>query len=296
MKTLPRYPIYIPSKGRSDRSLTANFLIKDGVPFYLVIEEQEYDLYAAKFSAEQILVLPFSDQGSVIPARNWIKDHATAAGHKRHWQLDDNMMKTARLYRGKKIACDAGVAFAAAEDFTDRYTNVAVSGLNYTMFAYPVHKVPPFYLNTRVYSCSLILNSIPHKWRGTYNEDTDLCLQVLADGWCTILFNAFLIQKMHTMTMTGGNTSEIYQDDGRLKMARSLERVWPGVVGTDRRFRRPQHVIKDQWTRFDTKLQLRDDLDLDKLAENEYGLKLKQVAPKIESADLKNLLDDKIDK
>lgn len=38
-----------------------------------------------------------------------------------------------------------------------------------------------------VYSCTLILNSIEQRWRLLYNDDTDLCLQVLAAGWCTIL-------------------------------------------------------------------------------------------------------------
>ena len=194
---LPRYPIYIPSKGRADRCLTARFLIKDEVPFRLVVEPQEQGAYAAKFGSERVLVLPFRDQGSVIPARNWIKEHATKEGHARHWQLDDNMMRTRRLWRGKRIPCSAGVALAASEDFVDRYENVAVAGLNYTMFAYP--KPPPFYLNSRVYSCALVLNGIPHKWRGCYNEDTDLCLQVLADGWCTILINAFLVDKIATM-------------------------------------------------------------------------------------------------
>ena len=67
-----------------------------------------------------------------------------------------------------------------------------------------------------VYSCTLVLNSIPHRWRGEYNEDTDICLQVLADGWCTILVNAYLAKKTHTMKTSGGNTDVLYQGDGRL--------------------------------------------------------------------------------
>ena len=222
-----RYPIYVPSKGRFDKCLTADFLVKDKVPFYLVVEKQEAKKYASKYGREKILVLPFSNKGSVIPARNWIKDHACEAGYKRHWQLDDNMSVVRRWYKGKRIRCNSKYGMAATEDFVDRYENVAIAGLNYTMFCVP-NRMPPFYLNNHVYSFSLILNEIPHRWRGKYNEDTDLCLQVLADGWCTILMNAFMVDKAHTMTMKGGNTSELYnKEDGRLKMARSLERVWP---------------------------------------------------------------------
>ena len=289
-RNMPRYPVYIPSKGRADYCLTARMFDTDGVPFRLVIEEQEYDEYAANFGEERLLVLPFSNQGSVIPARNWIKDHATAEGHKRHWQFDDNIRSTRRLYANKRMYCRSGLALAVCEDFTDRYTNVAVSGFQYTMFA-PTEtaKLPPFVLNCHVYSCSLILNELPNRWRGQYNEDTDYCLQVLADGWCTVLLYAFMVDKMRTMMMSGGNTDALYQwSDGRLKMARSLERKWPGVVETKRRFQRPQHVVKDSWKRFDTQLIPAGDIDR---TPNNYGMKLKAVRP-VRSESLRRLLDE----
>lgn len=78
------------------------------------------------------------------------------------------------------------------------------------------------------------------------------------------------------MTMKGGNSSQLYQGDGRTTMARSLERVWPGVVTTNRRFGRPQHVVADSWKKFDTKLIRKPGLDLDLLDKvNNYGLTLK---------------------
>ena len=80
MKILPQYPIYIPSKGRAEQCLTARCLVNDGVPFKLVVEEQEFDQYAERYGEKNLIVLPFSNQGSVIPARNWIKEHATVEG------------------------------------------------------------------------------------------------------------------------------------------------------------------------------------------------------------------------
>ncbi len=286
---LPRYPIYVPSKGRFKNCLTAKFLAEEGVPFSLVVEAAERDEYAERFGDEHVLVLPFSDRGSVIPCRNWIKDHATEAGHERHWQLDDNIRFIARRWRAKRIKCDSGPALAVAEDFTDRYTNIAISGLNYWMFVPDRTYQPPFFLNVHVYSCTLIDNSLPNKWRGRYNEDTDMCLQVLADGWCTVLINAFVAEKATTMLMKGGNTDALYQGDGRLKMARELERRWPGVVMTKRRFGRPQHVIADSWRKFDTPLIRREDVDFEALegTNNEYGLELKQLEP-IESKDFRD--------
>jgi hypothetical protein len=235
--------VYVISKGRSDQCLTARFLAKDGVPFKIVVEPQEADLYAKEFGRDALLILPFQNLGlGSIPARNWVWEHAKASGAERHWILDDNIAGVWRRWKARKVRCNAIVAFRAVEDFTDRYENVAISGLNYYMFSINKTKQPPFYLNVHVYSFLLIRNDLPFRWRGRYNEDTDLCLQVLSAGWCTLLFNAFLAWKMTTMTMRGGNTDQLYREDGRLKMARSLQRTWPGVVDTKRRFRRPQHV------------------------------------------------------
>lgn len=278
---LPRYPVYVPSKGRAANCYTARFLVKDEVPFRLVVEAEEHDDYASRFGAERILVLPFSNRG-LIAARNWIKGHSIEEGHVRHWQIDDNIRWAARMWEGRRIRCNAGPALAATEDFTDRFENVAISGLNYTMFGVGngrVGAIAPFYRNVRVYSCSLVNNSIPHGWRLAYNDDTDICLQVLADGWCTLLMNAFLVCKIQTMLVKGGNTDDLYQGDGRLRMARSLERMWPKVVETKRRFGRPQHVVKHQWRRFDNELKLRDDVDLEEMERDEYGLRLRAVAP-----------------
>lgn len=257
------YPVYIPTKGRYENCLTAKVLTRDNVPFTLVVEPQEERAYHEAYPEAELLVLPFRDKGSVIPARNYIKDYSTARGDKRHWQLDDNIRDFRYFYRGNRVYCNAGIALHACEHFTDRYTNVAISGLNYQFFAVKRGGgMPPFNTNIRVYSCNLILNDTPYRFRGRYNEDTDYCLQVLSDGQCTLLLNAFLIDKMTTMTMSGGNKSELYDhDDGRLKMARALERRWPGVVTTRRRFGRPQHTVHDAWKKFDTPLKLRDDFD-----------------------------------
>jgi hypothetical protein len=292
-RILPRYPVYIPSKGHANNCLTAQRLLADKVPFHVVVEPPEVDTYAAQFGADCLIVLPFHDLGlGSIPARNFIWEHAKATGIERHWILDDNIRHFYRRYRAQRTYCDAGIALRICEDFTDRYENIAISGLNYKMFAPDDKRLLPLVVNCHVYSCILILNSLPYRWRGRYNEDTDLCLQVLAGGWCTVLLNTFLADKMTTMKMKGGNMTTLYQGDGRLKMARSLERMWPGVVETDRRFHRPQHVVKDSWKRFDTPLRLKPGIDLSQLPPNEYGMSLVQVAEQIKSPRIQGLIDD----
>ena len=240
----PRYPVYVISKGRWKTPLTARALEYMRIPYHIVVEPQEYDEYASVIDEEKILTLPFSNlgQGS-IPARNWVWEHSLESKALRHWILDDNIYAFKRLYNNIKRRVVCGNMFRAAEDFVDRYENVAISGFHYFMFVPRKELVPPLYLNTRVYSCILIKNDIPYRWRGRYNEDTDLCLRALKDGWCTVLFNAFLAQKMPTMTMKGGNTEELYRGDGRYEMAKSLLDQHPDVVSITRRWGRWQHFV-----------------------------------------------------
>jgi hypothetical protein len=89
----------------------------------------------------------------------------------------------------------------------------------------------------------------------------------------------------------GGNTADLYQGDGRLRMARNLERLWPGVVTTKRRFHRPQHVIKNQWRYFDTPLRLKPDIDLQSLPSyDDYGLTLQQMR-EVQSPTLRDFVE-----
>jgi hypothetical protein len=241
----PRYPVYVISKGRWESRLTARALDRIGVPFRIVVEPQEEFRYAAVIDPARILTLPFSNLGSgSIPARNWVWEHAASEGAKRHWILDDNINGFFRLHKNLKTPVGSGAIFRAAEDFADRYSNVAIAGFNYFMFA--SRKDPslkPFTLNTRIYSCILIDNAIKYRWRGRYNEDTDLSIRALKDGYCTVLFNAFLAGKMPTMHMKGGNTDELYQGDGRLQMAESLRKQHPDIVTVTRKWGRWQHQV-----------------------------------------------------
>ena len=239
----PEYPIYIISKGRGNNCLTARELTKMNVPFSLVIEPQEYDSY--KTVSQNIILLPFSNlgQGS-IPARNFVWDHSISRGFKRHWILDDNIEGFHRLNRNAKPKVSNGEIFKYAEEFTDRYENIAISGFNYYSFCKTTDKIPPYYLNTRIYSCILLRNDLPYRWRGRYNEDTDLSLRALKDGWCTVLFNAFLAGKVTTMRMKGGNTCNVYTDeDNRLKFAKALQELHPDLVEVKWKFNRWHHQV-----------------------------------------------------
>jgi hypothetical protein len=244
-----RYPIYIVSKGRFERPLTANFFLKTGVPFQIVVEPQEYDNYCKVIPKEHVLELPFANLGlGSYPARNFCWEQSLKLGFKRHFIFDDNIICFSRLNNGvRKKESNSLLALQALQEFADRFSNVAIAGYNYRYFVSKETK-KPYHLNGHVYSGMLINNELPFRWRMKYNEDVDLCLQALhTHNWCTILLNVFLIDKVSTTAkMKGGNQTELYQNNDEMKKmlkSRSLQVVWPQYVKVVKRFGRPHHFI-----------------------------------------------------
>lgn len=253
----PDYPVFIVSKGRSESRLTAKALTTMGVYYRIVVEQQEYADYCAVIPPQQVLILPqpYLDDyetcdslGNSISkgpgaARNFCWDYSISIGAKRHWVMDDNIDAFHRLNRNKKHESDTGAIFKAAEDFVDRFENVPLAGFNYYSFCKTTDAVPPFITNTRIYSCLLIDNSAPYRWRGRYNEDTDLSLRVLKDGLCTIQFNAFLCGKVTTQRMKGGNTKEFYATEGTLPKSQMIADLHPDVAKVVWKFNRWHHHV-----------------------------------------------------
>lgn len=239
------YPIYVISKGRSSSCLTSRELSSMGVDHYLVCEPDEAVLYQKNYPNAKLIITPFRNLGlGSIPVRNFVWDHSIEIGAARHWVLDDNIEGFHRLHKNTKYKILDRTPFNCIENFVDRYDNVPISGMNYYSFCKATDKVPAFYKNTRVYSCILLDNSLPIRWRGRFNEDTDLCLRVLKMGMCTVLFNSFLCGKVTTMRMRGGNTDSIYNDtDNRKEFAESLVNQHPDVAKVTWKFNRWHHQV-----------------------------------------------------
>jgi hypothetical protein len=286
----PRFPIYIPSKGRWESRLTARYLDAMGVPYRMVIEVQERDAYAAVIDPAKLLILDPSYQRDYNacmsladdqskgsgPARNFIWDHARASGAEQHWVIDDNIRGFQRLKGRSRIDVTDGTIFRCMEDFTLRYKNVAQAGPHYKSFATTclTRSLPPFLLNTRIFSCILIRNDLPFRWRARYNEDADLSLRLLKAGYCTLLFYAFLQNKMTTQSMKGGNTDELYRN-GTLAKSRMLQRLHPDVTKVVWRYNRWHHHV-DYRPFKRNKLIRRTDIEIPRGIDN-YGMRLVQL-------------------
>jgi len=240
--------------------LTSKQLTKMGVKHHLVVEPDELEDYQRvvkkwKLKAEILkLDLSYKEEYNTCdneglskstgsgPARNFIWDYSVRQGENWHWIMDDNIKSFRRLYKNEKIKIKAPSFWRVMEDFVLQYKNIAMAGPRYFMFCPDRVKNPPLTFNTRVYSCNLIRNDIPFRWRGRYNEDTILSLDILKAGWCTVLFNYFLQEKSPTQTVSGGNTQEIYQE-GTLPKSKMLAREYPNLVDVVWKWGRWHHEV-----------------------------------------------------
>lgn len=247
MASKPMYPIYIISKGRFEKTLTADIFDKAGLNYLIAVEPQEYEQYCKKLGVKRVLKLPFSNLGlGSFPARNFCWQHAKDNGHKRHWLFDDNILFWMKWVNGKRKKLGTIInALLYVEQFTDK-NNINISGFEEPNF---VVKPPPrpFKINCHVYSAMLIQNNLSYRWRLKYNEDIDLCLQVLHNAGSTASCVYYMANKVSTAdNMKGGNQTELYQGNNpkkNLLKAKMIEKVWPQYCKTVIRFNRHHHLI-----------------------------------------------------
>lgn len=299
----PQFPLYIPTKSRQDYMITSRFLNQIGVDHFIVVEPDQCEAYQAAIHKMglkhcSILELDMSYKAKYElcdnlgltrstgpgPARNFAWDHSIKNGFPWHWVMDDNILSFRRLNKNERVKVGNGAIFRAMEDFCDRYTNIGMAGPNYLSFAKARIKLPPFICNTRIYSCNLIRNDLPFRWRGRYNEDTILSLDMLKAGLCTVQFNAFLQHKMVTQAIAGGNTKEFYHKEGELqtghryavngtlKKSEMQVNVHPDVSRLTWRFGRVHHHV-DYRPFKRNKLKLKPGVKAEGV--NNYGMVLK---------------------
>lgn len=259
MASRPKYPVYIVSKGRAYKPLTAKVFENAGIDYFIVVEPQEKAEYIEALSEKRVLVLPFSNLGlGSFPARNFCWEHSISQGHEKHWIFDDNIVGWRKWVNGKRVMFgkDSSLveAFIYVEEFSDR-KHIDICGFEEPNFVTNPPK-KPFKINCHVYSAILINNRLKYRWRLKYNEDVDLCLQVLHGGGSTASCIYFMADKISTsVKMRGGNQDELYKSNDpskKLLKATMLAKVWPQYAKVIWRFGRYHHFVN--WNVFKKKV------------------------------------------
>lgn len=243
------YTIYIPSKARSHLNITPATLQQDGLEYKFVVEPQDYDAYVAVHSYDRVVRLDKNDMG-VAYVRNFIKQYSRSIGELRHWQLDDDIEKffIRKKDTTKNVPSSPLFCISLVEYFTDMFSNVAVSGICSTPFAFS--KQYAVQVNRLAYQCMLIDNTTDIEIADLKaGVDWDYTLRSLEAGYCTLAFHHVMQQSAPTMKYAGGNTNIAYVGDKRKRSYEQFISLWPGrfvlhEVPTSTKRWRLKHVRK----------------------------------------------------
>jgi len=248
-----KYKIYIPSRKRYEKNLTADLLLGHGIDFKLVVEKNDYEEYYKKYGSK-VLCLEGSDYGGVDYARNWIKKYSKSQGEKKHWQLDDDIRCMYILDEDKKLIKTNPVdVLKNCEKITDEYLNVAISGLAASTFVR--FSTKPYEVNKFAYTCFLVRND-DYSWDNNVEDDLDYNLQVLTKGDCTLKFNKYCFAWSTTQSIKGGYT-DLYEDGKRLIRMKNTLKKWtiiPGITQKGKIKGQYRLITNNIWKNFKTEL------------------------------------------
>lgn len=215
----PKYPIYIPSKGRADKQLTVKLLLANGITNFFVIVEAGHDAveYTRTIGNKHVLVLKESNYGTSSVARNYAIEHSKRVGFAKHWQLDDDISKIYGHKKGKVTNVNVGEILREVERL-DKEHKSNITGVN-TSASFLSQTKKEFNENGSLTSLYLITND-KFRFRGTMLVDMDYQLQLLRAGLQTLRCNNFAFVFKSPLKAKGGYY-DIYSNDKKRTQALS---------------------------------------------------------------------------
>ena len=225
---MTKYNIYIPSKGRAKTCNTPSLLEGNNTSLFLVVEPQDENAYIEEFGENYVLTMEENNKG-IAYARNWCKNHSIRMGEKYHWQIDDDINSFSERTNKNRI-CNGLELLRKVEQYVDEYSNIGIAGLKHSLFAWSAKKEIDY--NKQICSCAIINNEVDIKWRDGVVEDTDYSMQVLANNYCSVLFNRFLYDPPKLASNSGGNNASGYYDN-YIHLLHGLQEKWKDDEGND---------------------------------------------------------------
>jgi len=221
-----KYPIFIPSKNRASNCITANnlfeYIYKYSDILKIVVEPQDYNSYLKYFDDENLLQIDKNDMG-IAYVRQYIKDYSNKNNYKYHWQMDDDLRFKQRI-NGKNVKSSPIDMMVKIEDYIDKYSNIGMASFRNSVFAFAQKNNMAY--NKQMVSCFILNDIIKSKYRQNTIEDTDYSMQVLTEGYCTVIFNRFLYDNPPQGKNTGGNQTHSLSENKITKCQLNLIKEW----------------------------------------------------------------------
>jgi hypothetical protein len=237
--------IYVPSKGRAGHAPTVDALTNEGLPFRLVVYEDEAKEYALAYPRAHMLLVSPEVKGLGLKRRA-IHRHALSHNYDWIWQIDDDIERLFERVDDKWAPTTYELTLPAIEQAWIGQPSVVSVGLDSRHVAYwhaeDVHQAK---------QGTFVLMRVKGPWQYRQNhlwEDLDLTLQMLVSGHDTIKVRDWSYSaQAQAKGATGGCTAD-YNLRTRSELRGLIERwddPYPGLLKVYRQGngRPPKFVI-----------------------------------------------------
>lgn len=226
-----KYPICIVSKGRADICTTHKLFKENNIKYFYMVEPQDYEDYKKNFG-DNVINIGKDDEG-IYYVRNFCIEWSKKNGYDKHWQIDDDLkslhyrpMNTSRGLRDSEKINNPTKLLLDIENMSERCVNFGAGCLTHDGFAFA--KKRDIDINKMVYCFQLINNSVNARYQPNTSEDIDFSVQVLMEGFVTMVFNKYSFRTPSSGSIKGGcNASVDYQNNGRKKRNIQLCKTYP---------------------------------------------------------------------
>ena len=226
-----KYPICIISKDRSDICTTHKLFDDYGIEYFYMVEPQDYQNYYQRFGNKVINI--GKDDAGIYFVRNFCIQWSKENGYDMHWQIDDDLrnfyyrpMNHFKGTRDRELINSPLEMILDMEDVAQRCVNYGAGCITHDGFAFSKKK--DIDINKMVYCFHLINNEINARYKPNTSEDIDFSIQVLMEGYVTMVFNKYSFTTPQSGKIKGGcNASMDYMNDGRRKRNIELCKTYP---------------------------------------------------------------------
>ncbi len=187
---------YIPTKGRPNTT-TYKLFEQAGIKCHHFIEPQDIP----KYNVPNMVSIEKNNQG-VGYVRNYMLQHAKAAGHEVIIMCDDDINQFGIVKGGKCVKTDAGVFHEIVSVF--KKLPLEVAGLGMRQFAWAEKK--PFSVNTSVFTMVTLIKPklITWEYEQMFKEDIQFLFDAIKYGNGVIKFNRYFFNAPVVGSKKGG--------------------------------------------------------------------------------------------
>lgn len=235
------WPIYIPSRFRSQNASTLQHLDEAKISYHVIIHPSEKKEYQQNYPHAKIIET--DKQVSVSSARQFILDLAVQQKKKWIWMLDDDLTKFYHRHKKELKSMNLKSWMSQIEDIIKEQKledhQICHVGCQHTTFSM---MSKPFSLNTNLGAIGLFHIPTLAKLEIKYDmslpvmEDTDLIIQILEKGYFNIKLSSFVFYSQPAgLKNKSGGLSKTYQQKGKQKGILLFQKKHPHLIILDKK-------------------------------------------------------------